>query len=607
MTNRLALAIRLLALAFLAGSAGTATAIEPTKSQANTLASKEFFKPELHISSANLPLEQTIGTLANKDAWARFAAAYGQPQVYLDPRSGAATSIVTRIPLIPGRGEGNTLKLEDVGRSLGQKVDQISPKVVADLVQKFVGVNSEAIGIDAAQLGAARAVQVNELLWHVTIPQRVKGVPVRYGHVVAVVNSGNLVLLGTETWGDAKIDTHPQVLEEDAMTLGFAFAGGRMPDDALWEKPSLEIVPVAPQEFQSAEAFAGPVGAGYRHRLVWAFGFQRKSEDGRFEVLVDALTGEVLSFEDQNLYEAKSITGGVYPLSDTEICPSNDRCGTMYPDYPMPWADTGLAAPNNFTNSAGLFNYTSGTVTTHFSGKYVGITDSCGAVNESAAGSIPMGGLNGQHDCTTAGASAGDTPASRSAFYEVNKLMEQARGYLPANAWLQAQIPTNVNIAQTCNAFYSPSAGTINFYRSGGGCRNTGEIAAVFDHEWGHAMDDNDSGGALSASSEAYADIAAIYRLQASCVGYGFFQTLDDGCGMTSDGTGFNANESINGVHCSLDCSGVRDADWDKHANHIPDTPQNFSCGECSSARSVRPRLAQFRHGSNKRLRVPSA
>ena len=584
MNKRLASGLGLIAIVFSVLQSGTAMALDATKPRANTLSAKEFFKPELHISSSNLPLDQAQGTLQNKSAWTGFAAKYGQPQVYLDPRSGAATSISTRVPLIPGRGVGNTLKLADVSSVLGRKVGQVDRVVVADLVGKFVAGNSLAIGIDATQLGAVRAEQVTDTLWNVSIPQIVNGVPVRFGHLVAVINNGNLVLLGTETWGNVNIATSPKISPEEAVAIGFSFTGGRATDDTMWEKPSLAIVPVAPQEYQAGEGFAGPIGSGYRHRLVWAFGFQRKGDDGRWEILVDAQTGEVLSLEDQNQYEKKKVTGGVYPLTDTEICPSNDRCGQMFLDYPMPWADTGLASPNNFTNSAGLFEYTSGTATTHFSGKYVAIGDTCGAVNESASGSILMGGLNGQHDCTTAGASAGDTPASRSAFYEVNKLMEMARGWLPANTWLQAQLTTNVNLNSTCNAFYSPSLGTINFYKSGGGCRNTGEIAAVFDHEWGHGLDDNDTGGVLSTSSETYADVAAIYRLQASCVGYGFFQTVNNGCGTTADGTGFNANEAATGAaHCALDCSGVRDVDWDKHANHTPDTPQNFSCGSCTS------------------------
>lgn len=584
MNNRIGSALGLLAAAFLVFHAGTAMALVPQKPPANTLAAKEFFKPELHISSSNVSLEEAFAGLANKNAWTGFAAKYGQPQVYLDPRSGIASGIVTRVPMIPGKGEGNGLDLAGVSSALGRKVTAIDSKVVADLTRKFIVDNSVAIGVDAGQLGAVRSVQVTDTIWNVRFPQVVNGVPVRYGQFVAVINNGNLTLLGAETWGNANISTRPQIPEADVMNIGFAFVGGRTAEDTIWAKPSLEIIPIAPQAFQAGEAFSGPMGVGYQHRLVWAFGFERNGEGGHYELLIDAQTGEVLSFEDTNLYETKSVTGGVYPLSDTEICPSNDRCGQMFPDYPMPWANTGLAAPDNFTNSAGLFNYTSGTVTTTLSGKYVAITDTCGAVNESASGDIALGGLNGQHDCTSSGASPGDTASSRSAFYEVNKLVEMARGWLPANAWLQSQLPTNVNLNSTCNAFYSPSAGSINFYKSGGGCRNTGEIAAVFDHEWGHGMDDNDSGGALSNPSETYADVAATLRLQASCVGYGFWWTNDNGCGQTADGTGFNGDESqVAATHCNLDCSGVRGADWDLHADHTPDTPSNFICVFCAT------------------------
>ncbi|HYN64423.1 MAG TPA: hypothetical protein VES36_07460, partial [Candidatus Limnocylindrales bacterium] len=196
--------------------------------------------------------------------------------------------------------------------------------------------------------------------------------------------------------------------------------------------------------------------------------------------------------------------------------------------------------------------------------------------------SIGLGVTNNQHDCTTGGGGAGNTPASRTAFYEVNKLAEQARGWLPTNSWLQSRLTTNVNLTQTCNAFWNGVS--INFYRSGGGCRNTGEIAGVFDHEWGHGLDDFDANGTLSSSSEAYADIAAIYRLQASCVGHGFFQTVDSGCGQTADGTGFNANEALTGAaYCATDCSGVRDTDWVKHNPSTPATALGFVCGQCTT------------------------
>ena len=254
----------------------------------------------------------------------------------------------------------------------------------------------------------------------------------------------------------------------------------------------------------------------------------------------------------------------------------------MQSSWPMPFADTGLPAPNHVTNSAGIYDFTGTPITTTLTGPFVDIVDTCGPISASSeTGDLDLGGLNGQHDCTIGdGGGAGNTPAARSAFYELNKLAEQARGWLPANTWLQSRLVANVNIVNTCNAFWNGAS--VNFFRSGGGCGNTGEIGGVFDHEWGHGLDDNDANGVISNSSEGYADIAAIYRLQTSCVGHGFFVTNNRGCGPTADGTGFNQNEGqVGGLHCDLDCSGVRDADWDKHSDHTPDTALGFVCTRC--------------------------
>ena len=50
----------------------------------------------------------------------------------------------------------------------------------------------------------------------------------------------------------------------------------------------------------------------------------------------------------------------------------------------------------------------------------------------------------------------------------------------------------------------------MNFFRSGAGCGNTGEIAAVFDHEWGHGLDDNDANGVLYRLTDAVYSGAAV-------------------------------------------------------------------------------------------------
>ncbi len=300
-------------------------------------------------------------------------------------------------------------------------------------------------------------------------------------------------------------------------------------------------------------------------------------------------TGELLSFQDTNQYVTKQIKGGVYPHTNTEICPAPSQCGVMQSNWPMPFADTNQPAPNNFSNSAGVFEYTGGMATTTLSGKFVDVVDACGPISQSMVfGLFSLWGTNGDHDCTSVG-SAGNTAASRSSFYELNRIAEQARGWLPANAWLQTPLTANVNLNQICNAFWNGS--TVNFYNSGtstvspfASCGNTGEIAAVFDHEWGHGLDSNDAGGFKSNSSEGYADIASIYRLNASCVGHGFFQAYgtDIGCGTASDGLP-NTNDARIGSHCDTNCSGVRDADWGLHADGLPDTAVGYVCGSCDS------------------------
>jgi subtilisin-like proprotein convertase family protein len=563
---------------------GLVLAFQPKPSKSG-LNSKEFFLPELYIGNRAVSHSDIASQLPNRPAWDSFFAEYGsQTVVWFDPRSGYPMSIVAPIPLIPGKGAGNHLTLDSISQQLGKPVKEVTPEIVGELFLNFVIKNQVAIGIDVKQLGAVHAAKVNDRLWNVTIPQVANGIPVRWGRYLGTINSGNLVVQGAATWGNVDSDTTPRISAFHAMQLGFNYAGGRLSKDRIWKEAQLEIIPYAPPKFAVGEqGFAGPVGSGYAHRLAWVFGFQRTPEKERWEVMVDAHTSEILAFEDKNDYVAKQVKGGVYPLTDTEICPDNIRCGVMQDNVPMPFADTGFPAPNDFTNSAGLYDYTSGTLTTTLSGPYVVMSDTCGSINESSStGDLNLGGTNGDHDCDSP-TGGGNSPATRSGMYEVNRIFQSARGYLPNNQWLQGNpnpLSTNMNIFDVCNAFYD---GSINFFRSGGGCRNTGEIAAVFDHEWGHGMDDNDTGQQLSNSSEGYADIASMFRLWASCVGYGFFETANQGCGMTADGTGFNQDEAQQGPQvCDLDCSGVRDADYLKITGGNP-LGAAFMCASCFS------------------------
>src|SRR4029077_4335462 len=182
-----------------------------------------------------------------------------------------------------------------------------------------------------------------------------------------------------------------------------------------------------------------------------------------WQARVDAATGELLQFADINDYAAA--TGGVYqnsPATGSEIV------------RPMPYDNVSSTL---FTNSGGIFTGTATAST--LAGTYAKITDTCGAISQApdGSGNIVFGTSTGT-DCTTPGhGGAGNTHASRQQFYQVNRIKEVVRGWLPANTWINQQLTINVNLNQTCNAYWNGS--TLNFFKSGGGCANTGEIAAV--------------------------------------------------------------------------------------------------------------------------------
>src|SRR5262249_20419995 len=87
------------------------------------------------------------------------------------------------------------------------------------------------------------------------------------------------------------------------------------------------------------------------------------------------------------------------------------------------------------------------------------------------------------------GTTTEDSLAQGTAFQGVTA----TRAFLIANGFPEADfgapLVTNVNLADTCNAYFDPGARTINFFHSGGGCNNSAELG-IIGHEYGHFVDD---------------------------------------------------------------------------------------------------------------------
>lgn len=91
------------------------------------------------------------------------------------------------------------------------------------------------------------------------------------------------------------------------------------------------------------------------------------------------------------------------------------------------------------------------------------------------------------------------------------------------HAILDIQVVDTVNMNRTCNAYYT--SGTVNFFRAGGRCANTGRIADVIYHEYGHGVHHYGllAGGFAGDLSEGTADYVSATILDDPRVGLGFY------------------------------------------------------------------------------------
>ncbi len=500
----------------------------------------------------------------------RLAALGADPATsYVDLRTGRFTGLELVRPLLPGKGSGNHLSWAELGRQAPRNVQEIGEAAAAAYTD-FLSRNAEALQVDPAEMAQpGRITVINPDYIIISTPHVVDGLPVLGSSLIATIRYGNLVLWGAINWGDVDRDLAATVSEAEARD---AVSRHVAPFDmgSLWKGSTLAWLPYSTENsFSSANA-----GHAMEHRLVWVVRPTLGQAGDHWQALVDARTGELLSFEDLNQFVAtqRKVTGGVYPVSNDGQSPGGIPDGVEQAGYPMSHSTVTLPGGGTVTTDVGgnLPICVDGSISSALSGQYMRMNDTCGSAATSAAGNLDFG-TSGGTDCTVpAGTGAGNTHASRSGYYEIGQIKMLARGELPNNTWLQEQLTANMNIVATCNANWNGSQ--VNFFRSGGGCNNTGELAGVFDHEWGHGLDDNDANGSiLSTGSEGIADIYASLRTDDSCMGRGF----------RASGCGGYGNPCIDPPGDAPLCTGVRDIDYAHRQDNLPWTPTNADVLNC--------------------------
>ncbi len=476
----------------------------------------------------------------------------------VDVRGGRWANLMMSEPLLPGQGKGNRLGWANLGKKEPVNDAELA-KAASEAFRGFVHAANREFRIDLAELANPGKVTLHEngQTIQIYVPRVHKGVSVRDSYLTATIKHGNMTVFGANNWGDINISVVPTISKGAALEAIQSHVGSYTINGS-WRSSELQLIPLARGKNPKAVSF----GKGYDYSLAWVIRPDFDGEQRHFEALVDAHTGQLLSFEDTNQYVAtqRNANGGVLPVSNDGVSPD----GIEHPGWPMPFEVVTTPGGPVTTDSGGnLPAPVDGNITSHLSGPYVNINDNCGAISLTSSGDIDFGSSTGT-DCVTPGfGGAGNTHASRTGFHELNRIIEMGRSHLPSNTWLQQTLTSNMNINQSCNAFWG--GGTVNFYRSGSGCANTGELAGVFDHEWGHGLDDNDAIPSIAGpSGEGIADVYSALRLNASCMGRNF---------TSNNCSGF-------GDPC-LACTGVRDIDYLKRASGQPHdySWSNANCG----------------------------
>ncbi|HBL28061.1 MAG TPA: hypothetical protein DD490_14605 [Acidobacteria bacterium] len=542
-----------LTAALLLALAAPAAAIVPAQGD-SPLSSLAFISDRVQAKAVLAPVEEVEGALTAsvRDGWTGFRGTNGLWTAVIDKRSGTLEIAEGEgIPFLPGIG--NDLTNGAIAAHLGTKA-KVDLAVVESITRAFLPRVAGLLGVDPATLvlNPGRSGHPADHLWFVDFDVVRGGLPIEGARVVFRIGHGNLIQLGAENLPAAGVAIPAaKISRGQALANLSAYIGGFSAADQFVDGGSLRLVPVRIEDGRFNEGFE--IGRGRGATPVWQFIFRRGKGHETWRARVDAVSGEMLELLDTNDYA--QATGGVKFLG-------------VASNQPMPFADL---STGGFTNSAGIFTHGGGAVSSTLNGQYVKISDGCGSISMSGDpdGNIAFGTSAGI-DCSTPGVGgAGNTHSARTQFYHVNRVKEVARGWLPGNVWLGQQLTANVNINLTCNAFWSSASGTINFYRSGGGCGNTGEIEAVSLHEYGHGQDSNDGNGGSPdrGTGETYGDWTAALATHSSCIGSGFRATNCAGYG-----------------DACTSCTGVRDIDWGKRVSNTAHTVDNYTRPSCPTS-----------------------
>lgn len=414
--------------------------------------------------------------LAERPAWQRFLKHEGQAwRARFDERTGA-----------PLRMLGGRLA-----------IDVTSASTVERDLRDLLARHPDALRAAQKDLGPARIEYSADLdIRYVELPATRAGLPIYRGGVTARIKAGELVMLGVQAYRDAPL-VGRGLLDRDT---AFALAIDQGPH------PSTDHDPLSARQVWLPRDTADGVELVRTWQIITA----TAAPPGRWVSFVDADTGELLSVHD----EIRWIDGTIEGLRN----PRRPNQGLRQDPLSRLQVSNELGE-STLTDDDGVFTLDGSRFFASLRGPDVAVVEAGrGRVSE-----VEVDGTSLVFDDRVVSQTEIDSFA---AVREVRRWADAVAPEVVVGDFEGGVLVSNVNRRDgNCNAFYDGSS--INFYTAGGGCVNTGQLADVTYHEWGHGFHATSlrAGSFDGSISEGAADSIAFLITDDSMIGRGFFNT----------------------------------------------------------------------------------
>jgi len=343
-------------------------------------------------------------------------------------------------------------RMETPHRMWGAPID-LGPTDTADAVEAalraFVDRHAALLGTDASRLRLRSAHHLADRdTWYVDFDVLVGGMPVEGGGITARIRYGGLVMLGAATYPLAPLEGTRRLSRDVAVERAIGL--GPAPRARHTEvKTALVAVPIE----REGEVLLRP---------AWRTTSRTAAPLGDWETYVDADDGKLLGTRNRVRYAAGDI------LAEHDVRTVNGETTVS----PLPFVRITDGTTSGFADSQGAFDLPGETTTSTLESPHFRVFNDAGA-----EASLAFEGSEGLFDDATS------TPAERDAYVFLHQVREW--GLRVAPEIMPGRMDAHVNLNETCNAYFD---GAVNFFEAGDGCNNTGRIADVVYHEWGHGF-----------------------------------------------------------------------------------------------------------------------